>query len=106
MIVDPNVPINTRVRTIMLHKGIIHFIDGTKLPVIELTPNNKLEQYCADLDPNTDYIDILLPDDSTDRNDYFLLVAKCREYNDIHAQSVIRKAESIWNYWEQLQMQN
>jgi hypothetical protein len=102
MYVDPNNPINTRVRTILLFQGIISFIDGERLSVKDLLENNKLELYCKELDPNLDYIDILLPDDQGDREIFFMIRQKCFDYNNIHAQSAIRKPEAIWNYWEQL----
>jgi hypothetical protein len=102
MLIDPNIPINTRVRTILLHKGVISLIDGSTIPIHDLSGPNKLETYCQELDPNLDFINVLLTDYVNESENFFKVRSKCLEYNRIHVQPSIEKEQDVRNYWRQL----
>jgi hypothetical protein len=101
MIIDPNFQINTRMTTILLHQGTIFFTNGDSVTISGLSPGNVLETLCKKLDPNLDYISVLLPDVTSDKHNFFEVRKHCNE-NKIYAQSTIEDPDAIWDYWKRL----
>jgi hypothetical protein len=105
MKIEPNSDIGMMAEVMLVHKGKIEFTDGESCHGSDLKNETSLfDEFCQKLDPNTTFIDVLMPDPD-DRETFFLLKDKGSKY-EIHVQNVLLRENEVWERWEYFKMLN